>query len=499
MSALTPRPLKPHPHLLEINARVFLNRINNLSRKKMTLVSIPESFWQDYADQGFDLVWLMGVWQRSPGARERALASGHLIHACKNLLPDFSSVDIEGSPYAVYDYALDSSLGKKEDLGKLREKMNKAGLRLIVDFVPNHLALDHPWTFKKPECFVKATRDALKQKPELFYRTSQGLALAHGKDPYFPSWNDTVQVNYFSKELRDAFKKVLLEIARSADGVRCDMAMLGLTRIFQQTWGGCLKSQHAPAEEFWKELICEVKRSYPDFIMMAEAYWDLEWELQGLGFDFTYDKRFYDRLLHSDARNVQGHLWADPAYQRKSVRFLENHDEERALQVFGRAKSKAAALAVATVPGLRFYHDGQLDGKIKHHPIQLVREAMESGDPEIRDFYKRLLVWTQHPVFHEGQWSLVRVTSDNDHDISFQNVLAWVWQLEKDKRLVIINYSPDSARARIHVPEHWIYQTNISFQDAEGKALVTQSASEVHNRGYRAVLTAWEYLLFEVR
>ncbi|MEK8171757.1 hypothetical protein NKH77_27515 [Streptomyces sp. M19] len=97
-----------------------------------------------------------------------------------------------------------------------------------------------------------------------------------------------------------------------------------------------------PVEEFWPRIIEDVRRARPGLTFIAEAYWDLEWALQRQGFDFAYDKRLYDRLLHDPADSVRAHLRAAPEYQRGLVRFLENHDEPRAATPSARPGSACA-------------------------------------------------------------------------------------------------------------------------------------------------------------
>ncbi len=124
---------------------------------------------------------------------------------------------------------------------------------------------------------------------------------------------------------------------------------------------------------------------------MAEAYWDLEWELQQQGFDYCYDKRLYDRLEHDTAESVRLHLCADLAYQEKLVRFIENHDEPRAHSVFSPQKERAAAVTIATIPGARLFHEGQFEGRKVRLPVFLGRRPAEPVDPDLRAFYRTLL------------------------------------------------------------------------------------------------------------
>src|SRR5262249_28152361 len=161
----------------------------------------------------------------------------------------------------------------------------------------------------------------LKRDPASFVQVDDAV-LANGRDPYFPAWPDVVQLNAFSPELRAAVVETLTSIAAQCDGVRCDMAMLMLNDVFQRTWGE--RVGPPPVDDYWPGVIPAVKREHPSFVFLAEAYWDLEWELQQQGFDHCYDKRLYDRLVAGDPDAIHGHLTADLGYQQRLVRFIEN-------------------------------------------------------------------------------------------------------------------------------------------------------------------------------
>ena len=176
-------------------------------------------------------------------------------------------------------------------------------MALFLDFVGNHTALDHPWTREHPDFYVQGTHEDFDNDPSLFYRieTPQGsrYSLAHGKDPYFPPWTDTLQLNHFSLPMRAAQLATLRTIAQHCDGVRCDMAMLHLNDIFEKIWSRFLKGAAPPATEFWTE----ARLAVPNLILLAEVYWGTERRLLDLGFSFVYDKELYDavRDVH-DAR-----------------------------------------------------------------------------------------------------------------------------------------------------------------------------------------------------
>ena len=120
-----------------------------------------------------------------------------------------------------------------------------------------------------------------------------------------------------------------------------------------------------------------VREKVPGFCFMAEVYWDMEWELQQQGFDYAYDKRLYDRLHEGHARAVREHFYAGLDYQDKLARFLENHDEQRAASAFDQKKHEAAAVITFLSPGLRFFHQGQFEGRKKRISPHLVRAPEE--------------------------------------------------------------------------------------------------------------------------
>jgi hypothetical protein len=226
-------------------------------------------------------------------------------------------------------------------------------MNLLLDFVPNHVAPDHPWVAQHPEYFIRGSADDLRNEISSYLELS-GTVLACGRDPFFPAWQDVLQLNAFHPDLRRAAIETLSNIAQQCDGVRCDMAMLLLNSIFERTWAS--RAGPRPATEYWVEVISSIKKKYPGFLFIAEAYWNLEWELQQQGFDYCYDKTLYDCLEHGAAENVRLHLCADLLYQNKLLRFIENHDEPRAAATFLPAKRRAAALTAATLPGTRLFH-----------------------------------------------------------------------------------------------------------------------------------------------
>jgi len=489
--------IRSHPHLLQINASFLVSRLPAKKLRKKTLLSVPDEDWRLIRKKGFDLVWLMGVWRRSPGSRKAAAGEPSLRRAYDIALPGWSEKDVGGSPYAIHDYALDPYLGDVRTLPQLKKRLNALGLGLILDFVPNHLAFDHPWTLKKPEYLLRGSDRAVREHPEWFFKTSRGRRFAHGRDPYFAPWSDTVQVDIFSQKAREALIGELLKVASFCDGVRCDMAMLLLDEVFGRVWGGHRASPKDTQGEFWAEAAGKLRSRYPGFILMAEVYWGLEGRLQQLGFDYTYDKEFYDRLLGSGAPEIRQLLGADPSFLSRMARFLENHDEERALTAFGPQKSCAAAAVISTLPGLRFFQDGQAEGRKLRTPIHLRREAPAGTAEDVADFYRRLWVFADDPVMHEGRWSLLEPRPAWEGNESHRHFLAWFWQAGRKCRVIAVNYSPHTSQCRLILPGEWPGAGKRPWLDHSNDRIFEKDTAQLRSEGLYAELDPWKAHLFE--
>src|SRR5262249_27201821 len=149
-----------------------------------------------------DAVWLMGVWERSPAGLALALGDQELMTGMRAALPDLRAEDVIGSPYCVRDYVVDPRFGGDEALARAREALAARGLKLFLDFVPNHVAPDHPWVGEAPECFIRGDADDLARAPDSFLRVGEQI-FARGRDPHFAVWPDVVQLDAFSPALRE--------------------------------------------------------------------------------------------------------------------------------------------------------------------------------------------------------------------------------------------------------------------------------------------------------
>jgi hypothetical protein len=440
--------LTRRPTIYEINTAVWLTRLGRGRGRPLTLDEVPAAEWDALASLPVDAVWLMGVWERSPAGLEIALQDPNLDAGNRDVLPDLRPEDVIGSPYCVRDYLVDERFGGPNALAWARGLLASRGVGLILDYVPNHVAPDHPWLEERPDYFLQGTDEELARHPEAFLRTASGLVAAKGRDPYFPPWPDVIQLNAYSPALRDAVSETLVEIGNQCDGVRCDMAMLMTNEIFGRTWGE--RAGDAPPNDYWPVVIGRVKSIHPQLRFIAEAYWDMEWSLQQQGFDLCYDKRLYDRLIEGSAESVRAHLQADATYQEGLLRFIENHDEPRAAATFAGGRARAAAVVMSTLQGARMYHDGQFDGRRTRIPVFLGRGPDEPSDPDLHRFYARLLRAVADAGLRDGAWTLCECTGWPDND-SYRRLLAWSWSSSEAWNLVVVNLSDAPAQGRVHV------------------------------------------------
>ena len=487
----TPAP-RHNPLLYEINARTWVRALSQDLGRPATLDDVPDTELDGLLEAGFDLVYLLGVWQTGTVGRAVSRSNPGWMQEFARVLPDLSEDDICGSCFSVTGYTVSTALGGDEALERFRARLGRRGLRLILDFVPNHTALDHPWVSEHPEFYVRGSEDDLAREPQNYFRDDTGAVLAYGRDPNFAGWPDTLQLDYGNPALQAAMRAELGEAVARCDGVRCDMAMLVLPEVFERTWGRV-------AGPFWPGAIAAIKGDRPGFLFIAEVYWDLQWQLQQQGFDFTYDKRLYDRLVEGHVPQVRGHLFADLDFQEHSARFLESHDEPRAAVTFAPAKHRAAAIVTFLSPGLRFFHQGQLEGARTRQPVQLCRRPAELVDEELREFYRSLLECLRNPGLHEGTWTLIDSRAAWDGNWTHEDFLVQGWRGDRGDRLVaIVNFADHPSQCYISPPFSDLAGRRWILGDLLSDVTYTRDGDGLAEAGLYLDMPGWGYHVFEV-
>ena len=484
-----------YPSLYQINTRVWLNERSRALGRPATLEDISDADLDHVAERGFDWVWLLSVWRTGPAGQQVSRTHRDWRREFEETLPDLCQDDIAGSGFAISGYTVHPALGGDAALARLRSRLSARGLRLMLDFVPNHTALDHPWVEHHPEYYIVGSELDLTREPHNYTwvkRARGDLILAYGRDPYFAGWPDTLQLDYANAATQEAMIGELVKICAQCDGIRCDMAMLVLPDVFERTWG-----RAAPA--FWPTATEQVHKRVPQFCFMAEVYWDLEWTMLQQGFDYAYDKRLYDRLREGHARPVHDHLLAGLDYQSKLARFLENHDEPRAATAFAPGMHEAAAVVTYLSPGMRFFHQGQLEGRKRRISPHLVRAPLEPTNPELQGFYDALLSLLRRPVLRNGEWRLLPCVPAWDGNWTSDCFIAWSWEAKGGQRfLTAVNYAGNQSQCYVRLPYADLGGRRVRLSDQMGGPNYDRDGSELLSRGLYLDLRPWRYHVFEL-
>jgi hypothetical protein len=288
-----------------------------------------------------------------------------------------------------------------------------------------------------------------------------------------------------------------MKVASFADGIRCDMSMLLLNDVIQQTWGTQLASNgwKRPSSEFWYDAIRVVKNKYPKIKFLAEVYWNLESKLVSLGFDYTYNKALYDTLTSGNMDNI--HKSISGLSQDELVHcanFVENHDEDRAVSHFGSyERAMAAAGIMFTLPGMRFNYHGQWQGKKARLIVQLRRGAQEQVDQNTYNYYQKLTQILSDEVFHSGKWQYLPVTNSGQANA----MLSWKWTKDNEKRVVAINFTGDEGSGAIVLDDVAGQGDNATFTELFTNKVYQRSISEVKTKGLFVVVPAFNVQIFK--
>jgi hypothetical protein len=232
---------------------------------------------------------------------------------------------------------------------------------------------------------------------------------------------------------------------------------------------------------------------------MAEGYWDLDWIMLQQGFDYAYDKRLYDRLRAGQARPVREHLQAGLDYQSKLARFLENHDEPRAAATFSPGIYEAAAVITYLSPGLRFFHQGQLDGQKKRISPHLVRAPREPVDERLRRFYEDMFAILRRPSVLDGEWRLLDCVPAWDGNWTWDRCIAWCWQGRGGQRtLVAVNYAGNQSQCYVRLPWSDLAGSAVRLADLLGSAEYDRNGDNLIAPGLYLDLPPWGRHVFAI-
>lgn len=493
-----------HRLVYQIDIREFIFRLSSERNKNILINEVPDEFFLELKKLGVEFLWILGIYEPSEVSRNISISMKELHKKYFESLPDWKAEDVIGSPYAVTQYKIAKVFGGEAAYKKLREKLKKKfNLKIILDYVPNHFAIDSPIVLKHPEFFIQATENKGNINKDEFITlriNGKEYVFAHGKEPYSPVWKDTLQLDYRSKRVQDFMIKELLKLSKKCDGVRCDMSMLLLSDIFFNNWKNYpLPDDYVPAaKEFWYETINKVKKQNPEFIFIGEVYWSRENDLLDLGFDYVYEKKLYDMLINHRVDIINEYIKRVFPYQRKRFLFIENHDEQRAAYVFSPEKLKAVATLIYTLPSMKLIYDGQLEGKKFHHAIQLRRLQKETPNSELKIFYKRLFDSIKKSSITNGFFKFLQPIPAWEGNPAYYNFVTFLYEDENLKKdLVVINLSPYQSQCRVRIDSYDLIGKKFLIKDRLSDEEYLREGDEMFNKGLYLDVKPYQSQIFE--
>ena len=419
---------------------------------------------------GFDWIWFLSVWQTGPAGQRISRANPEWRREFQETLPDLREEDIAGSGFAITGYTRSStSLAATRRLLVFASGSAARGLRLMLDFVPNHTGLDHPWVEEHPEYYVQGTEQDLAHAPQNYTRvkrTRGDLVLAHGRDPYFPGWPDTLQLDYGNPATQEAMIGELREDRRAMRRRAMRHGHAGAARRVRTHLGPPRAALLAGRDPSACASAFRASASWPRSIGTSNG------RMQQQGFDYAYDKRLYDRLRDGHARPVREHLHAGLDYQSKLARFMENHDEPRAAATFAPGMHEAAAVITYLSPGLRFFHQGQFEGRRKRISPHLVRAPLEANrSARCSSSTTACSPCSAHPTVRDGDWRLLECAPAWEGNWTSDCFVAWLWtSAAGDRRLVAVNYAANQSQCYVRLPPQDRGDRPVRFEDLMGAA-----------------------------
>jgi hypothetical protein len=199
------------------------------------------------------------------------------------------------------------------------------------------------------------------------------------------------------------------------------------------------------------------------------------------------------------ARPAREHLLAGLDFQDKLVRFLENHDEPRAAATFLPECYRPAAIITFLAPGLRFFHQGQCEGRKIRIPVHLQRGPAEPVDAAVAAFYVALLACLREPVFREGDWRLLECCPAWDGNWTSDCFVAYAWTGKDGGRcLVAVNYSDHQSQSYVAMPWTDLEGQVWQLRDRMGTAIYERSGGDLAAPGLYLDMPAWAYHVFDV-
>lgn len=475
-----------------------------------------------------------------------------------NIRPDHPAIvkGKAGSPYAIKDYYdIDPDLatdvpGRMQEFENLVKRTHKAGLKIITDFVPNHVARqyhsdaqpdstielgandDPNYSFSPYNNFYYIPQSELHGQFDMkgpateAYRECPAKATGNNRFDAYPNsndWYETVKLNYgvdyqnggtccFSP-IPDTWIKMLdillFWAAKKVDGFRCDMAEM------------------VPVE-FWEWVIPQVKAIYPDLLFIAEVYNPAEYHnyLFRGKFDYLYDKvGLYDTLRNvacgdTSATAITQSWQKLGGIEKRMLNFLENHDEQRIASDFfaGNPHKGIPALIVSacmnTNPMMIYFGQefGELgmdsegfsgrDGRttiFDYWSVDTIRRWRNGGkfdgkmltdeQKKIYSIYQRVLtLCNEEEAISNGVFFDLMYANQNGWRFNEHKQYAFMRKHHRELLLVVVNFDHQSVDIAINIPSHAFDYLQIPQTDTyQATDLLTGRTEEVSLLPYKAL------------
>jgi glycosidase len=549
----------PHLVLIAKSSYVWLDQLSKQYKQSITrLDQIPDQELNRLANFGFTGLWLIGLWERSTASQKIKQINGN--------------PEAVASAYSLKSYDIAEDLGGTSAYEDLKERAWKRGIRLASDMVPNHMAIDSDWVKIHPHWFVQTDHPPFPNHtfngPELanddsmeiyiedgywhksdaavtFKRvdknTGHSVYMYHGNDGTGMPWNDTAQLNYMMPEVREALIQTILHVARQFPIIRFDAAMTLAKKHYQRLWfpqpgtGGDIptRSEYAMTkdqfdtyfpEEFWREVVDRIQKECPDTLLLAEAFWMMEgYFVRSLGMHRVYNSAFMNMLKNEENENyrlmIQNVLEFNPQIMKRYVNFMNNPDEDTAVDQFGKDdKYFGVCMLMCTMPGLPMFGHGQIEGFNEKYGMEYKKAYWdEPVDEDLVNRHRREIfpVLKKRKLFSEvDNFRFYNFVVDNSH--VNENVYVYSNIHNGERTLVLynnayqqtagwfkdsLNYKADSGDLN---SESLIYALNLNhdeavytiFKDLISGLEYLRKNSEIAENGLFAELGGYKYQVF---
>ncbi len=553
----------PRLVLIAKNTYVWLDQLSkSYGREIRRLDQIPDEELARIAGWGFTGLWLIGLWERSE-------ASKTIKHLTGNL-------DAVSSAYSLYDYTIASDLGGDAAYAALRDRAAAQGLRLAADMVPNHSGIYSKWVREHPDWFIYSDyppfpsytfsgrnlsadqgigiyledhyyerTDAAVVFKRVDFNTGQVHYIYHGNDGTSMPWNDTAQLNYLNAEAREAVIQTIVNVARKFPIIRFDAAMTLAKKHIQRLWfpepghGGAIpsRSEHSLSKmrfdellpvEFWRDVVDRIAVEAPDTLLLAEAFWLMEgYFVRTLGMHRVYNSAFMNMLRDEKnaeyRRVIKNTIEFDPEILKRYVNFMNNPDEETAIEQFGDGgKYFGICVLMCTLPGLPMFGHGQIEGFKEKYGMEYQRAYYdEKPNQGLVERHKREVFPLLHRrrLFADVEHFLLYDVYSGDGTVN-EDVYAFSNRFGEESSLVLFHNKWGEASGTIHRTSPFAVKDQdgnahteqsslgrglglpvdgskyVIFKDQITGLEYIRSCAEIHDRGLRIDLGAFEYRVF---